>query len=37
MKSIHQKRSKKAGLSPGSLIHMGSKYIALDKKICSIC
>jgi len=36
MKSSNQKRAKKAGLSPGSLIHVGSKYIAIDKKICSI-
>ena len=36
MKSIHQKRSKKTGLLPGSLIHVDSKYIAIDKKICSI-
>jgi len=34
MKSSHQKRSKKAGLSAGTLIHVGSKYIAFDNKIC---
>ena len=31
MKSIHQKRSKKAGLSPGSLIHVGRKYTEKSK------
>jgi hypothetical protein len=36
MKSTHQKRSKKGGISTGNLIHVGSKYIAIDKKMCSI-
>jgi magnesium transporter len=31
MESIHQKRSKKAGLSPGSLIHVGRKYTEKSK------
>jgi len=31
MKSIHQKRSKKTGLLPGSLIHVGRKYAEKSK------
>ena len=31
MKSSHQKRSKKAGLSPGSLIHVGKQYAEKSK------
>src|SRR5450759_2853438 len=31
MKSIHQKRSKKAGLSTGSLIHVGKQYTEKSK------
>jgi len=34
MRNKHNKRSKKAGLSPGSLIHVGEAYV--DKSLISV-
>jgi len=31
MRSKFQKRSKKTGLAPGSLVHIGSKYVEKSK------